>query len=312
MLDKTASQAPQSSTMASGQATLKRCLDAMHAVYSEKGSEHRDYDTESLSECSSDGESVNHEAENAIARALMIAAFNKSLPPKTLQCLLQHPEPVAKKPRVSPSTQHGSRMRVVLSAPALSTVASPKETVESPRPTVKPDDCLRALLSKEGMTYKVVASSELESFFLPVTPESINGYDIDMALAVRNGDIEHLRRRLEAGENLQCGNKFGESIVHTACRRGNVDMLKFLLHEAKLSARVCCDYGRTPLHDACWTAEPSFEIVDILLEACPDFLYMTDKRGFTPLAYVRREHWPTWNAYLKKKERRALGAKDIR
>lgn len=53
-----------------------------------------------------------------------------------------------------------------------------------------------------------------------------------------------------------------------------------------------------PLHDACWSAEPQFDIVRLHLEH-DDTLFMTeDKRGWTPLCYIKPCHWPLWNAFF--------------
>jgi hypothetical protein len=37
-------------------------------------------------------------------------------------------------------------------------------------------------------------------------------------------------------------------------------MVSYLLEECKLCVNISDDFGRTPLHDACWTAEPNFEV----------------------------------------------------
>ena len=70
--------------------------------------------------------------------------------------------------------------------------------------------------------------------------------------------------------------------------------------EANVNIRVCCDSGRTPLHDACWTSKPDFSIVRLLLKECPDFLRIKDKRGFSPLAYVPHGQWGEWGDFLEK------------
>ena len=59
------------------------------------------------------------------------------------------------------------------------------------------------------------------------------------------------------------------------------------------------DYGRTPLHDAAWTDKPNFELVTLLLQACPDLLFIADQRGFTPMAYVGRQRWEEWCVFLE-------------
>ena len=74
-------------------------------------------------------------------------------------------------------------------------------------------------------------------------------------------------------------------------------MLRVLL-DAGSSVQVSDDYGRTPLHDACWTPNPNFETISLLLEKDPWLLSITDCRGSTPLGYVRKAHWAVWNGFL--------------
>jgi hypothetical protein len=92
-------------------------------------------------------------------------------------------------------------------------------------------------------------------------------------------------------------NRFSESIVHMACRRASAEVVQYLIaHDAEID--IVDDYGRTPLHDACWRPEPRFDIVTLLLDANLDLLRYQDARGFIPLQYVREDHWLQWCAYL--------------
>ena len=92
-------------------------------------------------------------------------------------------------------------------------------------------------------------------------------------------------------------NRFGESIVHMACRRAEVDVVDFLLSNGGDKWFVD-DFGRTPLHDACWRSEPRFDVVTLLLDRNLDLLRVMDVRGSNPLNYVREEHWVQWCAYF--------------
>jgi len=63
------------------------------------------------------------------------------------------------------------------------------------------------------------------------------------------------------------------------------------------------DFGRTPLHDACWTSLPRFELVRYILQKEPGLLHVKDVRGHVPLNYVRKEHWDVWcDFFLQNKE----------
>eukprot|EP00536_Pseudo-nitzschia_multiseries_P000988 jgi/Psemu1/179972/e_gw1.12.137.1 len=125
---------------------------------------------------------------------------------------------------------------------------------------------------------------------------------MDKVTAMRSEDVEALRNMHLKGETLQVCNQFGESIIHSACRRGLSNVLRFLVDEARVSLAVADDYGKTPAHDACWTIKPNFEVVKIVLKACPDLLLVADKRGSTPLDYTQRSLWGDWCTFLKDNE----------
>ena len=157
------------------------------------------------------------------------------------------------------------------------------------------------LLQRFGAT-SFVPSLSMKNFFIEHTEEQIKAYDMQVIQAIRTQDIEQLRQMHKSGRQLQCANKFGESLVHMACRRGFVDVVRFLVDEAGVSVRVRDDYGRTVLHDACWTSEPNEELVEYLIRQCPELLLMSDKRGNAPFEYARREHWGRWVKFLVQKE----------
>merc|ERR1712087_120602 len=140
---------------------------------------------------------------------------------------------------------------------------------------------------------------DLQDFFVNVTSEHVKAYTNDVVAAIRNEDISILREMHLNGITLQCCNRFGESIMHMACRRGAVKVVRFLHEEAGVSFRVRDDYGRTPLHDAFWTAKPHAELVKMIISNCPDLLLISDRRGFMPLSYVRDEHWSMWCEFLE-------------
>jgi hypothetical protein len=280
----------------------------------------------------------------AFSRTLSAPAFAKLMGNDIGDSTTQGVEPSTKRARLAYSTvaqspglefesssveRVGARLPMVDSAPAVLKLNDPRLThgvssnttiptsstaaASTIKNITKPDDYLRSLLAQHGMSTKTFSALEIkDDFFLKVTAESVEAYDMQVVKAVRTQDVTTLRQLLQSGRSLQCGNKFGESIVHTACRKGSLQVLQFLLQEANVSCRVICDYGRTPLHDACWTSErPNFQLMDLLLTACPDLLHMKDARGFLPLAYVRQEHWDDWCRYLKSKDVQQLAAREL-
>jgi Ankyrin repeats (3 copies) len=106
---------------------------------------------------------------------------------------------------------------------------------------------------------------------------------------------------LESGVSPNPCNSYGESLLHMVCRRGDDDLLKIML-DVGSSVQVADDYGRTPLHDACWAATPSFATVELIANLDITLFHMTDSRGAVPLSYVRREHWPEWIEFLESKK----------
>ena len=252
--------------------------------------------------------------ETRIAKALVRAAFDGTLTEPVLKSLIASSAPPSKKMKRDVSLQAVKvPMRVTKSAPALSALASmplmrkEKTTTSS----TKPQDFLRALLNTRGKSLNTVSALDMKDFFVNATEEAIKGYDIEITKATREENVEALRKLHKNGKVLQCANRFGESIVHIACRRGSLKTLQFLLNEANVSCRVCCDYGRTSLHDACWTSVTNFEVISFLLDACPDLLYMKDRRGFTPLDYVRPGEYEIWCDYLSRRGVSKLLPKEI-
>jgi hypothetical protein len=166
----------------------------------------------------------------------------------------------------------------------------------------KPGDHLKEILTAAGKPCQYRAASSLENFFEPVTDAYVQGYTLEMVQAVRADDVDTLRRLKDAGLLLRpCGSRSGDSIVHAACRRNGVAAVHFFLRECGWTCRFRNDCGRTPLTDACWTSQhqpSSWKVSWMLLIACPDLLYLTDKHGSAPLDYVPKSHWADWCRFL--------------
>jgi hypothetical protein len=145
------------------------------------------------------------------------------------------------------------------------------------------------------------------------TQHQMLSYGLAFTDAIRTSNLQRARSFLfEKGLNPNACNKFGESVVHVVCRRGNHTMLQLLL-DAGCSVQVCDDFGRTPLHDACWTSEPNFELISMLLDQDPWLLSLKDRRGTTPLGYVKYDsHCRLWREYLSKVADNYWPAHDVR
>lgn len=109
--------------------------------------------------------------------------------------------------------------------------------------------------------------------------------------------METLEQLARAGVDMGASNRFGESVVHLATRRGSAPVLQFLLAHGG-SLHICDDYGKTPLHDAFWSGEPRFDLVAMMLDSDWRLLRAADVRGATPLRYAKKRHWGLWCEFL--------------
>jgi len=174
------------------------------------------------------------------------------------------------------------------------------------KPVKNPFTVYKEFLKLKGVKAEITPSLDIQNFFLQPSKKDMDAYDKESIAAIRAQDISLLRKMHKNGKSLQCCNTFGESLLHMACRRGFTEVVKFLIEEAGVSIRVRDDYGRTPLHDACWTSEPNFQLMDLLICEDPDLFLMSDKRGHTPFQYIRREHWEKWTIFLESRRKMLL------
>ncbi len=147
-------------------------------------------------------------------------------------------------------------------------------------------------------TYSSMFPCDTTLYIVISKKHQIASYGIRLTKAIRTSNIPEVRLLLQSGLSPNACNKFGESIIHAVCRRGDHKLLRVLI-EAGSSIQICDDYGRTPLHDACWTSSPNFETITLLLEQDPWLMCIADTRGASPLNYVRKAHWAVWIGYIE-------------
>ncbi|CAM9326512.1 unnamed protein product, partial [Ascophyllum nodosum] len=145
-----------------------------------------------------------------------------------LECLPTEP---ASAPKSSPTSsgQTASLSRQVVSpAPAAAkpVLVEPFESVLD----VPPESYLLRLLEKRGRQPKQLLSTTEAGYHRPPTEKQIEDYISKPFVTdlVRKGDIKGLEKAVRAGRGMDAANKFGESVVHVACRTGNIDVLRFL------------------------------------------------------------------------------------
>ncbi len=204
-----------------------------------------------------------------------------------------------------------SSKRVKVPDPATSSVRTILSTSSlEKQDVICPYDFLESIINEYSSRKPPISSKPLhENEFLPLTNDHVNAFNTEVVTAVRTSDLETLRKLHSQGQDLRCGNRFGESLLHIACRRSTAQIVSFLLNDANVSPRIKDDYGRTPLHDACWRGTPDYEVVELLLSKEPRLVFVKDVRGHKPFQYARREHWAGWIEFLGRKRDLVLSSK---
>jgi len=175
-----------------------------------------------------------------------------------------------------------------------------KLVLPDPKVDCNPDDFVRQVMkAMYGIEPKVKKALDLGDYFPQITDEQIAAYDILVVSATRENDVQRLKMLHSDKEmSLECCNRFGETLLHMACRRGFRDIGEFLLDDVKVNVRVRDDCGRTPFHDVCWNPQPQLELAEALLRRDPTLLLISDKRGHTPFQYARPQDWPVWRQFV--------------
>lgn len=116
--------------------------------------------------------------------------------------------------------------------------------------------------------------------------------------ALQSDDVDSLKWFLDKGFSVNYHNKFGETLIHHACRMQAVKCINELL-ERKVIVGVSSISGRNPLHNAIWFKEEiSLSILRLLCGICPVLLVCEDWLGHTPLDNVSPLQWPVLCDFL--------------
>lgn len=163
--------------------------------------------------------------------------------------------------------------------------------------TKSPQQYLDSMLQSRGYSNHQYEALNSAYYNTPTTLQRAS-YQSRLIQAVSDTDGIKIRQMLASGLSPNPCNAFSESLVHAVCRRGLPELLQVFL-QAGACVHISDDYGRTPMHDACWSAQPCFETIFTLLHQGPGMLHMQDARGSLPLAYVHKDHWPVWVTFLE-------------
>ena len=163
-------------------------------------------------------------------------------------------------------------------------------------PIISPQEYFDTLISSRGYSTTFYETLKTAYWNKP-TELQLASNDVYLNNLVRQRDLKTLRSLVRCGISLNSCNVHGESLLHTICRLGDPEILMLWLVSGGI-LQVSDDRGRTPLHDACWTPTPCFEVVELILLTDRRMLHMKDARGNTPLNYVRKESWSAWVEFL--------------
>ena len=109
-----------------------------------------------------------------------------------------------------------------------------------PEEDQSPDEFLIKLVKAQyGLDLEAKPALSLQGFFLEVSEAQMACYNTEVVSAVRNNDLDRLKQLHVQGQQMDCFNRFGESLLNIACRRGFEDIVAYLLEQESVSVRHC-------------------------------------------------------------------------
>jgi ankyrin repeat protein len=164
-------------------------------------------------------------------------------------------------------------------------------------PNVSPQSYFDAMVQSRGYCTKRYATLT-SSYSNEPTELQLASYDKHLIDRVRYDRVDEFSSILAQGISPNPVNGYGESILHLICQRGSVKFLRLLI-EHGCDVQVADRFGRTAVHEACFSSKPNFKLVEMLLRIEPRMMTLTDCRGATPLSYVSKSHWAAWLQFLE-------------
>lgn len=161
-----------------------------------------------------------------------------------------------------------------------------------------PQDCLDRILSLQGYGKAPRIEADDAQYETVPSPLQLASFGTELVQAIHTSNVDKLGRLLETGLSPNPCNKFRDSIVDLVCKRANAPIFQCLVDHG-CDLRVCDGFGRTPLHHCCWASEFSAEIAEVIIRRDWQQLLIEDKRGQTPLEYVRPDQASDWIEFLE-------------
>eukprot|EP00977_Amphora_coffeiformis_P028125 scaffold34700_cov256-Amphora_coffeaeformis.AAC.1 len=161
-----------------------------------------------------------------------------------------------------------------------------------------PQQTLERIAEERGYGVKLRIPADEAAYDAVPSPLQLASFGTEVVKAVHTSDAKRLGELLSSGLSPNPCNQFRDSIVDLVCKRANEEIFQCLLNHGS-ELRVCDGFGRTPLHHCCWASEFSAEIADSILKRDLLQLFIEDKRGQTPLEYVRSSLADSWVEFLE-------------
>jgi hypothetical protein len=187
--------------------------------------------------------------------------------------------------------------KVAHNSPAPSTVHRKKTGNKSMR-VESPQDVLQRLLSMRGYGSDTRIKADQANYDTMPSALQLASFGTELVKAIHSSDVEALDKLLSCGLSPNPCNQFRDSIADLVCKRANHAIFQCLVDNG-CDLRVCDGFGRTPLHHSCWASEFSPEIAELILNRDWLQLLIEDKRGQTPLEYVRPNTTDDWIEFLE-------------
>ena len=230
---------------------------------------------------------------------------NKRSEPTGMNAGSSNPQNTIQSPSVTPiiSNINNNKSKYVTGGGRGKPGSSASPRLELPQDYLERIITLRGFIVKPGSRndrarQSIRIKAEQSGYDTTPSPLQLASFGTELVKAVHESDIRKLHRLLSAGLSPNPCNQFSDSIVDLVCKRSNTEIFRCLLDHG-CDLRVCDGFGRTPLHHCCWAFEFNPDIVTLILQSDPQQLFMEDKRGQTPLEYVRPDQAADWIRFLE-------------
>ncbi|WCR59677.1 MAG: Phosphocholine transferase AnkX [Wolbachia endosymbiont of Ctenocephalides felis wCfeF] len=111
-----------------------------------------------------------------------------------------------------------------------------------------------------------------------------------LLIAAKYGDLNEVKGLINQEASLDAKYSNGETVMHFAAYGGNLDIVKYLVVDAKNSLEIKDNSDRVPLHYAAYNGK--LDVVKYFIDEKKVDANIKDKDGCTPL------YWASWSGHL--------------